>query len=154
MSTPSPPPQDVPPRRSSEELAHSNHMPSHGVPHRPSFRGLNHGDGMFASPREIVGNILSSNLSGSPLSRAGYAIGRNCSLILAHLTIPCSGFFNTAITFIQLPPRLDRRPYLIHKMILGRILCSCQTWLSPPQNRPSPPPCQRPHPMNSLLAPL
>lgn len=76
MSTPSSPPQDVrvPARRSTEELVHS----------RPPFYGLDHGDGGFVSPREVVGNILSSDLSGSPLSRAGYDSGRDNSLIFAH----------------------------------------------------------------------
>ena len=82
MSYPSSPPQDVPTRRSvSEELIRYSHTPPYGV-HRPSFRGLNHGDGVFASPRDVVGNILSSNLGGSPLSRAGYDIERNYALIL------------------------------------------------------------------------
>lgn len=77
MSTPSEssPPQELPASRSPEELASSSHTPSHDAP-RPSFRGLNHGDGILASPREVVGNILSSGLSGSPLSRAGYVIAR------------------------------------------------------------------------------
>lgn len=71
MSIPSSPPQDVPGCRSPEEPTRSSHTPPHGV-HRLSLHGLNSGDGIFASPREVVGNILSSNLSGSPLSRAGY----------------------------------------------------------------------------------
>ena len=40
---------------------------------------------MLASPREVVGNILSSGLSGSPLSRAGYEIAQSCPNF-AHLT--------------------------------------------------------------------
>ena len=71
MYIPSSPPQDVPVRRLSEELAYNSHTPPYGA-RRSSFRGLNRGDGVFASPREVVGNILSSNVGGSPLSRAGY----------------------------------------------------------------------------------
>lgn len=82
MSTPSSPPQDVPARRSFEELIHSSQTSSL-APQRPPFCGLEHGDGGFASPREVVGNILSSDLSGSPLSRAGYDTGRNHRLIFA-----------------------------------------------------------------------
>jgi len=82
MSNPSSPPQDVPTCRSeSEELVHNSDTPPYGV-HRPSFRGLNQSDGILASPRDVVGNILSSNLGGSPLSRAGYDIERNHALIL------------------------------------------------------------------------
>lgn len=74
MSTPSSPPQGTLARRSSEELVHSSQTSSFS---RPLFRGFDQGDGVFASPREVVGNILSSNLSGSPLSRAGYVSRRN-----------------------------------------------------------------------------
>jgi len=129
MSIPSSPPQDVPVRRSSEELTCNSQTPPHGV-HRSSFRGLSRGDGVFASPREVVGNIMSSNVGGSPLSRAGYENRRNYVLIFAHLIIPRPGSFNTAITFIQLPPHLGRPLYLICKMILEHTRCSCRTWLS------------------------
>jgi hypothetical protein len=80
MSTPSSPPQDVSARRSSEELVHNSQSSSLAA-RRPPFYGVDHGDGTFASPREVVGNILSSDLSGSPLSRAGYDIGRHNPLI-------------------------------------------------------------------------
>ena len=73
MSTPSSPPQDVPVRRSPGEPAHDDRTPSHGG-RRPPLRGLSRNDGILVSPREIVGNILSSGLSGSPLSRAGYGV--------------------------------------------------------------------------------
>lgn len=76
MSTRTPPPQDVPARRSSEELVHNSQASSLAA-QRPQIYGLDHADGVFASPREIVGNILSSDLSGSPLSRAGYDTTRN-----------------------------------------------------------------------------
>jgi len=147
MSTPSSPPQDVPTPRSFEELTQNNHAPSHGA-HRLSFRGLNHGDGILASPREVVGNLLSSNLSGSPLSRAGYGTRHNNLIILAHLTIPCPDSFNTAITFIQLLLHPDRPLSRTRKMILGRIPCNCRTWPSPLQKLVTP----RPHLMNGPLA--
>ena len=147
MSLPSSPPQNVPARRTSEELACNSDAPRFGA-HRPSFRGLNHGDGIFASPRDVVGNILSSNLGGSPLSRAGCGNRRNRALIFAHLTIARSGFFN----FIQLPPRRGRLPALIHKMIFGHTRCSCQTWRFPLQKKATPLRCLRPHPMNGPLA--
>jgi hypothetical protein len=153
MSIPFSPPQDVPVRRSSEELAYSSHGPLHGAP-RSSFRGLNRGDGILASPREVVGNIMSSNLGGSPLSRAGYDNKRNYVLSPAHSNIPRLGSFNTAITFIQLPPRLDRVPYLIRRMILEHARCSCRTWLflQNLQKQATPHRCQRPRLMNSRLA--
>ena len=101
-----PPPQDVPARRLSEEFAHHGYTPSYDTC-KPLFRGLNHGDGIFASPREVVGNLLLSNLSGSPLSHGGYGIRRNLVLVFAQLTTSFPGSFNTAITFIQLVPRPD-----------------------------------------------
>lgn len=80
MSTPSSPPQDVFARRSSEELVHTSSL----APRRPPLHALDHGDGPLVPPREVVGNILSSDLSGSPLSRAGYDTGRDNILIFAH----------------------------------------------------------------------
>lgn len=151
MVMPSSPPQNVPVRRIYDELACNSDAPPFGA-HRPSFRGVNHGDGIFASPRDVVGNILSSNLGGSPLSRAGCDNSRNRALIFAHLTIARSDFFNTAITFIQLPPRLGRLPSPIHKMILGHTRCSCRTWQFPLQKQAIPLRCQRPHPTNGPLA--
>ena len=129
MSIPSSPPQDVPVRRFSEELTSNSHTPPYGA-HRSSFRGLSRGDAVFASPREVVGNIMSSNVGGSPLSRAGYGNGRDYVLSFAHLTILRPGSSNTAITFIQLPPHLGRPLSLIRRMILEHTRCSCQTWLS------------------------
>ena len=72
MSTPSSLPQDVPSVRcrSSEELV-QNSQTSSLAARRPPFYALDHGDSVFASPREVVGNILSSDLGGSPLRRAG-----------------------------------------------------------------------------------
>jgi hypothetical protein len=148
MSIPSSPPQDVPVRQSSEELA-CNSRPPYAT-RRPSFRGLNRGDGVLASPREVVGNIMTSTLGGSPLSRAGYDNGRNYVLSFTHLIVPRPGSFNMAITFIQLPPHPDRLLYLIRKMILEHIRCSCQTWPFP-QKQAIPPCCQHPPLMNSLL---
>lgn len=147
MSIPSSPPQDVPVRRFSEELTYNSHTPPHGA-HRSSFRGLSRGDGVFASPREVVGNIMSSNVGGSPLSRAGYDNRRNYVLSFAHLTIPRPGSFNTAITFIQPPPHLGRPLYLICKMILEHTRCSCRTWPSH-QKQVIPHRCQRLRLMNA-----
>ena len=67
-------------RRSSEEF--DSGQTSSLATSRPLLCGLDRRDEVFASPREVVGNILSSDLSGSPLSRAGYVTGHNNRRIL------------------------------------------------------------------------
>ena len=146
MSTPSSPPQNVPASRSSEELAH-NSQTSSFAPRRPPFYGVDHGGGVFASSREVVGNILSSDLSGSPLSRSGYVIERNNLLIFAH------SIDNLVFRLLQYnyhsssAPRptfvpLSQNDIRAHTMQLSNVAISSKTSL--PSPLPTPPPCGQP----------
>ena len=149
MSATSSPTQNLP-LPTPDEFAHDdNQTPPFGA-RGSSFRGFDHSHvGALASPREVVGNILSSNLTGSPLSRAGYDHG---AIILSsshtQFTIPSLGSSNTAITFIHLLSPQNPRSFLVHKMISGSIPCNCRTWLYP-QKQASPHPSRLPRPMIS-----
>lgn len=64
---------------------------SDGLSHGARFRQIESArrrdsfDVGFASPREIVANLLSPGLNGSPLSRAGRVrINSSCVLAIAH----------------------------------------------------------------------